>query len=154
MLAHQKEAHGEELKKRTYSRNMDQWTSANPCSLCGKDFPLQSALNEHLAQVHDDPLAKELQCTDCQKWFGTQVMLTNHVRSTHTGERPFKCDFCPKTFATNKNMGAHRKEVHHEEWEANKGQILARKIALNTAKRRKGNGDVAILDEANGMIYN
>ena len=154
MLAHQKEAHGEELKKRTYSRIMDQWTSANPCSLCGKDFPLQSALNEHLAQVHDDPLAKELQCTDCQKWFGTQVMLTNHVRSTHTGERPFKCDFCPKTFATNKNMGAHRKEVHHEEWEANKGQILARKIALNTAKRRKGNGDVAILDEANGMIYN
>ena len=154
MLAHQKEVHGWELQERQMNRkrNVDEWISANPCALCGMDFPLQSALNEHLAQVHDDSLAKELQCADCKKWYGSKIMLNNHMR-THTGERPFKCDFCPKNFATNKNMGAHRKEMHHEEWEANKGQIMARNIALTTAKRKRGNSDVAILDEATGMMY-
>ena len=155
MLTHQKEAHGDELREKQMKRkrNIDEWTSANPCAQCGMNFPLQSALNEHLAQVHEDPSAMELQCTDCKKWFGTKVMLTDHKRS-HTGERPFKCDFCPKTFTTNKTMGAHRKEIHHDEWEANKDQIMARRIALATAKRRKGSGDVAILDEATGMIHN
>merc|ERR1712150_41341 len=132
--------------------------SSNPCPLWGMDFPLQSVLNQHLAENHDDPAAMKLQCTHCKKWLGNKTFLTNHMR-THSGERPFKCDFCPKMFSTNKSMGFHRKEMHHEEWEANKDQILARKKALTQARRhqRKGgkeNGEVAILDETTGIIFN
>ena len=72
---------------------------------------------------------------------------------THTTERPFKCDFCPKSFKTVKSMGFHRKEMHHEEWEANKEQIMARNRALHQAKQGKDGDEVAVLDEATGMIY-
>ena len=162
LLAHQKKEHEQELKDKQWKQRTAGKASDNPCPQCGENFPLKSVLNEHLAEIHDDSAAMKLQCHMCSKYLGSKVMLDNHIR-THTGERPFKCDFCPKTFTSNKAMGFHRKEIHHEEWEANKEQIIARKLALASAKRYmvtkkddcgKDNGEVAILDESTGMIFN
>ena len=162
LLAHQKEVHEQELKDKQWKQRTACKASDNPCTQCGKNFPLKSVLNEHLAEVHDDSAAMKLQCNMCRKWLGSKLLLDNHIR-THTGEKPFKCDFCPKTFTSNKAMGFHRKQMHHEEWEANKEQIMARKQALANAKRYKAtkkddcgkdNGEVTILDEETGMIFN
>ena len=156
LLAHQKTEHEQELKDKQYKRRIAGKASDNPCPQCGENFPLRSILNEHLAEIHDDSAAMKLQCHMCKKYLGSKLILENHIR-THTGERPFKCDFCPKTFTSKKAMGFHRKEIHHEEWEASKEQIIAQKLALAKAKRNdcgKDNGEVAILDEATGMIFN
>ena len=80
----------------------------------------------------------ELQCTICKKWLGSKLLLGDHMR-THTGERPYKCDFCPKSFTSSKSVGLHRKRMHHEEWEANKGEIMARNKALAIGRRYKNN---------------
>ena len=162
MVAHRKEAHDEEWKDEVWRQKAVTYASSNPCPICGMIFPIQSMLNEHLAKIHEDPEAMELQCTYCTKWLGSKQLLSDHIR-THTGERPYKCDFCPKAFATSKSMGKHRTTVHYEAWEANKDQIMARNRALAMGKRYKDskanicgedNGEAAILDEATGMIYN
>ena len=122
MLAHQKKVHKDEWQEQVYKRRIASKTTSNPCPLCGADLPVAALLNKHLAEVHDDPVAMQLQCTTCKKWLGSKQLLENHM-TTHSDERPYKCDFCPKRYKTNKQMGFHRKEVHHEEWEANKGSL-------------------------------
>ena len=119
LVAHQKDVHKEERNHEISKRRIAAKASDNPCPHCGKNFPIQSLLNEHLADIHGDPKAKELQCTNCTSWFGSKQLLNNHIK-THAGNRQYKCDFCPKTFTTNKSMGFHRKEMHHEEWEERK----------------------------------
>ena len=122
LVSHQKKEHEQDLKDKQWKQRIASKASDNPCPQCGENFPLKSILNEHLAQIHDDSAAMKLQCNMCSKYLGSKVMLDNHIR-THTGEKPFKCDFCPKTFTSSKAMGFHRKEMHHAEWEEQKRQL-------------------------------
>ena len=162
VLAHQRKDHEQEYIDKRWMQRTAGHASDNPCPQCGENFPLKSVLNKHLAEVHEDTDAMKLQCNICKKYLGSRVLLEDHIR-THTGERPYKCNFCPKKFTSNKAMGFHRKEQHHEEWEANKAQIMAQRQALAHAKRGlkfnqkdacgKDNGETALLDESTGMIF-
>ena len=148
LVVHQKEVHREERNEEILKRRIAAKASDNPCPQCGKNFPIQALLNEHLADIHGDPKAKGLKCTDCRKWFGSKQLLINHMK-THTGNHQCKCDFCPKTFTTNKSMGFHRKEMHHEEWEARK---ISRKREIEGGENGEGQETVEI-DEYVEMIY-
>ncbi|XP_050334908.1 zinc finger protein 135-like isoform X2 [Bactrocera neohumeralis] len=46
-------------------------------------------------------------CDQCLQRFKLKSALTKHLR-THTGERPYKCPFCPRTFADASNFKRHK----------------------------------------------
>ena len=50
---------------------------------------------------------KPYKCNYCDYAFVARIHLENHVR-LHTGERPYKCDQCDKTFVTATTLGYHQ----------------------------------------------
>ncbi|EJD42422.1 hypothetical protein AURDEDRAFT_126457 [Auricularia subglabra TFB-10046 SS5] len=57
------------------------------------------------------PRRFQCQYPDCHHAFDRQAALENHVR-THTGDRPFKCAYCPADFTTNSNLKRHERDQH------------------------------------------
>lgn len=47
------------------------------------------------------------QCPYCWKYFKQKSPLTKHIR-THTGEKPYKCNLCPKSYADASNFKKHK----------------------------------------------
>ena len=52
--------------------------STVPCQICGKLFPNQRSLNEHLDSMHFES------CPICERIFMTSIMKRKHIREDHT----------------------------------------------------------------------
>lgn len=79
-----------------------------PCIYCSKLFKCESSLTSHI-QGHFEK--KHYQCTTCSKslpWENYVDRLDRHFR-IHNGEKPYKCDKCPKTFSDKYCLVRHRK---------------------------------------------
>lgn len=53
------------------------------------------------------PALHRFQCSYCSYSTNYQTNLNNHVR-VHTGERPFVCPHCSRTFSRNEHLKKHR----------------------------------------------
>ena len=62
----------------------------------------------------DDGVGGTYECVKCRKNFSTSHGLEVHVRRTHSGERPYACDVCTKTFGHAVSLSQHRAVHTHE----------------------------------------
>ncbi|TRY73332.1 hypothetical protein TCAL_02217 [Tigriopus californicus] len=108
-----------------------------PCERCGQTFKCRTSLMKHILRAHED--SEEWTCKKCHKKTGgkhefrahmrihdeptivcptcgikvkTQRNLKAHMR-THTGEAPYKCHLCERTFKTSSPYYYHMMHVHN-----------------------------------------
>ena len=73
------------------------------CTLCSQEFRNLYRLNAHKKTVHE-----KVQCTECGKLFG-MIKIKGHIQAAHTPEdqKKFRCDTCGKGFIDNRRLSDH-----------------------------------------------
>ncbi|XP_012256864.2 zinc finger protein 62-like isoform X1 [Athalia rosae] len=95
------------------------------CANCHQSFRYKISLKSHLVTFHTDTdsssfldhqcisaLNPSLTCSECGKMFATKYKLQRHSRC-HSGERPYRCPYCDRTFSQTGNLKTHQLKCHH-----------------------------------------
>ena len=83
------------------------------CNICGIKMETESKFGMHM-KTHEigykAPIPHDYPCRfpGCSNVYSSRGGLRKHKMS-HTGERPFECDICHKTFRQKVNMESHRR---------------------------------------------
>uniref|UniRef100_A0A182QX05 C2H2-type domain-containing protein n=1 Tax=Anopheles farauti TaxID=69004 RepID=A0A182QX05_9DIPT len=78
------------------------------CTECGKAFVVRSRLKTHM-QIHSD--RKDHVCDVCGDAFVNKGLLKRHRRALHSTELLFECKLCTKKFAVSEKLKIHQR-VH------------------------------------------
>lgn len=81
------------------------------CNFCPKAFPIKAQLTMHERKHKNDWCYI---CNYCGKGFYVKVYFDNHVRTTHTKEKPFKCDKCDACYASKASLKEHILSKHND----------------------------------------
>ena len=80
-----------------------------PCTKCSKSYTSQVYIDSHSRNVHDRE--RNLTCNICGHSYILKSQLERH-KVTHTGETPFTCHRCNKSFGTRSSRTDHIRRVH------------------------------------------
>ena len=111
--------------KRALIMHERQHTGERPykCNHCDKSYTGMSALSKHTQKNHNPSSFKsqtdivhakvrKFSCSYCQKLIPTKRALIMHERQ-HTGERPYKCNHCDKSYTGMSALSEHTQRKHH-----------------------------------------
>ena len=81
------------------------------CDVCQKPFTKKNDMKTHQKISCLNKGEKNYKCTSvgCNKSFAYEQSLKDHMNKNHTGLKPYKCDYCATSFATNNEAVNHRK---------------------------------------------
>ena len=74
------------------------------CSECGASFMKSDHLKRHINSTHRK--IKTIKCNYCDMMFSDKYKAKVHERK-HTGESPYMCDICSKTFKRKEALDNH-----------------------------------------------
>ncbi|CAG7823394.1 unnamed protein product [Allacma fusca] len=78
------------------------------------DFDPTKFLEVSFREEESDEQRRKYKCPHCVKKFCWSTDLKRHIL-THTGERPFSCEYCPANFTRKFLMQKHARKHHHEQ---------------------------------------
>lgn len=131
-LCHKRFCSKEEVKKHSVSHTS---TKKYTCPTCSAPFKYKNNLRKHIKK-HSE--MDKFTCNYCEREFSVKGSLTLHIKRLHssksgycniclkdvpnievhtwkhTGERPLKCDFCPRSFAEQKTLVRHVNYRHKD----------------------------------------
>jgi len=105
--------HLEDHKERYHSDKEfkpDDITEPLVCDFCSKTFTSSRTFKIHIRE-HKRIREKKFTCDQCN-FKSANVSILNYHKMTHTGERPFPCNICSKTFRSQGHLNRHIKGVH------------------------------------------
>ncbi|VDN55557.1 unnamed protein product [Dracunculus medinensis] len=78
------------------------------CSFCDRSFAHKQSLRIH-ERIHTG-IGRRHFCSVCGKWFKTEDEMLEHQNiheRTHTGEKPYTCGYCGKSFTQSQALTIH-----------------------------------------------
>ena len=81
-----------------------------PCYMCDNGYVQRAELDKHLA-LHERNTVRMYKCPICREAFCSQKTLEQHITRFCSGERgkkPFKCEGCQNSYATEDHLVNHR----------------------------------------------
>ena len=81
------------------------------CSHCNRAFATSGILRTH-ALIHENQRPYVCEYERCSYAGRTSSQLYSHVRQHHTGESPYKCEYCNESFTQLNTLVYHTRRIH------------------------------------------
>ena len=102
------------------------------CPNCCKVFSVKYFKKYHLRICGKE--SESLSCDICKKnSFVSKRTLSNHMRSVHSNEKPFKCEYCKMTFARSETLSKHRFRKHGRN---KKGAMVGKNFSCKICEKK------------------
>lgn len=93
------------------------------CAHCDTYFRHSSTLHRHLIRAHGQGEGARV-CEICDKRCVNMYNLKLHYNS-HTGQRPYECDYCDTSFTQPSSLKLHVRRTHASNLDTNNGITMA-----------------------------